>query len=90
MGVKAFPAEGSSTFVIEPWNVILLNDEQHTFDEVVRQVMKATGYPHTKAEDITWEAHTSGEALCYAGSRKRCEIVAMVLEEIALGVRLEK
>lgn len=79
-----------STVVIEPWNVILLNDDWHTFDEVILQLMKATNCPRKKAEEITWEAHIKGEAICFSGPRERCEHVASILEEIDLGVRVER
>lgn len=79
-----------STVVIEPWNVILLNDDWHTFDEVILQLMKATNCSRKKAEGITWEAHTKGEAVCFSGPRERCEHVASILEEIDLGVRIER
>jgi ATP-dependent Clp protease adapter protein ClpS len=90
MGTQAAPMEGSSTLVIEPWNVILLNDEWHTFDEVILQLLKATGCSVQDAQQITWAVHSEGEAVCYTGPRERCEHVAAVLEEIRLEVRIEK
>ena len=90
MATKASPLEGLSTIVIEPWNVILLNDDSHSFEEVVLQVMLATSCTIEVAEAITWEAHSKGEAVCFTGSRERCELVASILEEIELRVRLEK
>jgi len=90
MATKAFPLEGVSTIVIEPWNVILLNDDVHSLEEVVVQVVRATSCKLQVAEAITWEAHSRGEAVCYTGSRERCELVASILEEIDLRVRLEK
>lgn len=82
--------EHSSTFVLEPWNVILLNDDWHTFDEVIFQLMKATGFSSQKAAEIAYEAHAKGEAVCFTASRERCELVGSVLEEIDLGVRIER
>lgn len=84
------PLEIPSIFVIEPWNVILLNDDWHTFDEVILQLMRATGCSRQKAEDIAWEAHTKGDAICFSGPRERCEHVAQILKEIELRVRLER
>lgn len=81
--------EETSTFVIEPWNVILINDDWHTFEEVIFQLVKATGCTVEQAQAIAWEAHALGEALCYTGPRERCELVASILEEIELAVRLE-
>lgn len=90
MSTKESVFEDTSTVVIEPWNVILLNDDWHTFDEVIAQLMLATGCSPDVAADIAWRAHNEGEAVCYCGPRERCEHVAEVLEEIDLGVRLEK
>ena len=90
MATKASPLEGTSTIVIEPWNVILLNDDFHDFDEVIVQLIRATSCTIETAEAIAWEAHSKGEAVCFTGSRERCELVASILEEIALRVRLEK
>ncbi len=82
--------EETSTIVIEPWNVILFNDDWHTFEEVIAQLILATSCSAEQAAHIAWDAHKGGEAVCYTGSRERCELVASVLEEIDLGVRLEK
>lgn len=79
-----------STFVIEPWNVILLNDDWHTFDEVILQLVKAIKCSPQKASGIALEAHAIGEAVCYSGPKERCEHVASILEEIELGVRIER
>jgi ATP-dependent Clp protease adapter protein ClpS len=79
-----------SSFVIEPWNVILLNDDWHTFDEVIIQLIKATGCSPEKALEIALEAHNEGEAVCFTGHKERCEHVASILEEIDLGVRIER
>ncbi|HEB75970.1 MAG TPA: ATP-dependent Clp protease adaptor ClpS [Nitrospirae bacterium] len=90
MSTETVPFEKTASFVIEPWNVILLNDDWHTFDEVIVQLMKATGCSSEQAAETAWLAHTQGEAVCYTGPRERCEHVASVLEEIELGVRLER
>lgn len=90
MSTKESYLENTSTVVIEPWNVILLNDDWHTFDEVIVQLMLATSCSPDRAADIAWRAHSEGEAVCYSGPRERCEHVAEVLEEIDLGVRVEK
>jgi ATP-dependent Clp protease adapter protein ClpS len=90
MGTETLPIDGikNATVVIEPWNVILINDDLHTFEEVILQLMKATNCSLEKAQEITWKVHTEGEAVCYSGPRERCEHVASVLEQIDLRVRL--
>lgn len=81
--------EYTSQLVIEPWNVIVLNDDWHSFEDVISQLIKATKCTSEQAQAIAWEAHSKGEAVCFTGSRERCELVAQILEEIDLGVKLE-
>ncbi len=44
-----------------PAKVILYNDDWHTFEEVIVQLMKATGCSRERAEALTWEVHTRGQ-----------------------------
>ena len=64
--------------------VMLYNDDHHTFDEVIDQVMKATSCSGEKAEGIAWEVHTRGRAMVFEGELFDCLRVSSVLEEIAL------
>ena len=73
----------------EPAKVILYNDEIHTFDEVIGQLIKALGCDQTRAESLTWEVHTKGKALVYEGIMNECLKVSAVLEEIALHTNIE-
>jgi len=73
----------------QPWMVVLFNDDYHTFEAVVDQVQKATSCSAGEAFQITYTAHTNGQAVAYVGGRIECEQVAAVLREIALRVELE-
>ncbi|MBI2900555.1 MAG: ATP-dependent Clp protease adaptor ClpS [Planctomycetes bacterium] len=73
-----------------PWNVVLFNDDVHTFDEVILQLQKATGCSLERAVQITYAAHTEGQAVAYGGCLERCEIVAAKLQEIRLRVTIER
>lgn len=89
MSTKSLPDQKTSRVTIEPWNVILGNDDWHTFEEVIIQLVRATSCSVEKAAKIAYEVHTLGEAICYTGSRERCELVAEILLEIKLSVRVE-
>ena len=67
-----------------PWRVILYNDEVHTFDVVIGQIMKATGCSQKKAEKLTFKVHNEGKANVYEGSFEECFEVNGVLKEIQL------
>ena len=73
----------------EGFTLILFNDSHHDFEEVINQVMKATGYGYDKAESITLEAHNKGRAAVLAGELERCLNAQSVLEEIALRTSIE-
>lgn len=68
----------------EPWAVILFNDEVHTFEEVIGQLIKATGCSRGKAEDLAWTVHSEGKATVYEGAFEECFEVQSVLKEIQL------
>ena len=72
-----------------PAKVILFNDEIHTFEEVIIQIMKATGCDLTKAEALTWEVHNAGKANVYTGEMPKCIQVSGTLEEIGLMTQIE-
>jgi ATP-dependent Clp protease adapter protein ClpS len=66
------------------FRVILYNDDFHDVDEVIAQVMKATGCSPARATSITQEAHFKGRAVCFRGERPKCHQVCRVLREIQL------
>jgi ATP-dependent Clp protease adaptor protein ClpS len=82
--------EDIGTGLDQPWMVILFNDDFHAFDAVVAQVQKATGCSPGEAFQITYTAHTNGQAVAYVGDKAQCEEVAKVLGEIDLRITLEE
>lgn len=72
-----------------PSRVILFNDDVHTFDEVIGQLIKATGCSKTRAEALAWQVHSTGKAAVFEGEMAKCVQVSHVLEEIALLTQIE-
>lgn len=68
--------------------VILFNDEWHTFDEVIVQLIKATNCPFEKARDFAFEVHVKGKAIVFSGTMNECLRVSSILEEIALNTQI--
>ena len=73
----------------EGFTLILFNDSNHDFEEVITQVMRATGYGHNKAESITMEAHNKGRAVVLTGELDQCLKAQNILEEISLRTTIE-
>jgi len=64
--------------------VLLFNDDWHSFEEVITQLLKATGCTFELARDYTFEVHVKGQSIVFTGPMSRCLKVSSVLEEIAL------
>ncbi len=87
--VLAEPEIGVIDDIGYPTRVILFNDEWHSFDEVIEQIIKAIGCTRSHAEELTNEVHTSGKAAVFEGVLVECLRVSSVLEEIALHTQIE-
>jgi ATP-dependent Clp protease adapter protein ClpS len=64
--------------------VILFNDDWHSFEEVISQIIKATKCSFIEARDKTFEVHVNGKAVVYSGELSDCLRVSAILEEILL------
>ena len=68
--------------------VVLFNDNYHTFDQVVNQLMKAigcseeTGFYHANA------IHTKGQSDVFKGDIQKCLKVSSILNEINLKTQI--
>jgi ATP-dependent Clp protease adapter protein ClpS len=81
--------EHSEVTTATPAKVILFNDDIHTFDEVIGQLIKAIHCDSQGAEAIAWEVHTKGKAAVFEGEMPECLRVSGILEEIALHTQIE-
>ncbi len=89
IGVLVEEEEETGVGTDRPWRVILYNDEVHTFEQVIRQLVKATGCAARQAEAWAWEVHAKGKAAVYEGEFEECFRVQGVLREIQLVTEIE-
>ena len=68
--------EESRTRTIPPFNVILKNDDHHSFEFVINVLCKALNYDTQKAFLLTQEAHSSGRAVVWTGPKEVAEFKA--------------
>jgi ATP-dependent Clp protease adaptor protein ClpS len=85
----AFPEEITTMDVEIPAKVILFNDDWHTFDEVIAQLIKAIQCSADYAENLAWEVHNNGKAVVFEGELSECLRISSILEEIALHTQIE-
>jgi ATP-dependent Clp protease adaptor protein ClpS len=94
MSSGAKPAKSPEVEVLElteekesvdtPWRLILYDDDIHTFDEVINQLIKALGCSVSRAEELTLRVHNDGKAIVFEGSFEECLKINSVLLEIQL------
>ena len=62
-----------------PYNLILLNDDDHTESYVISMCMKLFGHPKAKGKQIALEVHNTGRSILYTGS---LEVVELKQEQV--------
>ncbi len=82
--VEVLVEEKEEEEVNTPWKLILYDDDIHTFDEVINQLIKALGCSLAKAEEFTLKVHFEGKAIVYEGNFEECLKINSVLQEIQL------
>lgn len=66
--------EEKRTRRVPPYNVILENDDYHSFEFVVGVLRKALGYAEERCLQLTMLAHTSGRAVVWTGPKEVAEL----------------
>lgn len=82
------PEQDEEVLIGLPFKVILFNDDWHTFDEVINQLVKATRCTIEQARGYAFEVHVKGKANVYNGMLEECLKVSSILEEIELNTQI--
>jgi ATP-dependent Clp protease adaptor protein ClpS len=77
-GTKTEPKqrEDTRTRRIPPYHVILLNDDHHSMEFVIEVLSKVLGCATERAFQLMKEAHESGRAVIWTGTREVAELKA--------------
>lgn len=57
-----------------PYNVILLDDDDHSYEYVIEMLGKLFGYPPEKAFQMAVEVDTTGRVIVFTGPLERAEV----------------
>lgn len=63
------------TQLIQPWNVVLLDDQDHTYEYVISMLCKILGVSSQVAGQMARKVDTAGRVIVFTGSRERCELI---------------
>ncbi|MBI3925796.1 MAG: ATP-dependent Clp protease adaptor ClpS [Armatimonadetes bacterium] len=64
----------SSQKALPPWNVVLLDDDDHTYDYVIEMLQRLFGHPRQLAYLMAVEVDTVGRVIVLTTSRERAEL----------------
>jgi ATP-dependent Clp protease adaptor protein ClpS len=59
---------------LPPYNVVILNDEEHSFPYVIELLTKILGHSLSTAEELTLRIHTTGRAIVYTTHKELAEL----------------
>jgi ATP-dependent Clp protease adaptor protein ClpS len=57
-----------------PYNVILLNDDDHSFEYVIAMLRQLFGYPQEKGYQMAYEVHTKGRVIVATTTMEHAEL----------------
>jgi len=78
-GMSTEPEVNVRPKLLPPYNVILENDEHHSYEFVVMVLCKALGCSTERSFKFTLQAHESGQAVVWTGPK---EVAELKLEQI--------
>ena len=67
--------DDEETVGIQPWQVVLLDDNDHTFEYVIQMLCKILGIHSRDAGQMAVEVDQTGRVVVFRGSRERCELI---------------
>lgn len=80
----------SSSVEQESWMVVVYNNDENTYEEVIMILMIATQCSMEEAEIETWEIDHLGKSCVHFADKEECEAVAEVIRKIGIEVEVKK
>jgi ATP-dependent Clp protease adaptor protein ClpS len=66
--------EETRTKKLPPYHVIILNDEEHSFDYVIELLGRLFAHPLQASIELTWRIHLTGRAVVYTTHKEKAEL----------------
>lgn len=57
-----------------PYNVILINDDDHSFEYVIHMLQVLFGHPQERGYQMAYEVHNNGRVIVDTTTRERAEL----------------
>ena len=83
---KKSPATRTDAPTMPPWNVVLLNDEEHTYDYVIRMLGEIFGHAQTKAYQMARTVDKEGRVIVLTTHKELAELKREQIESYGTDV----
>jgi len=71
---KPWEKEEHEVKLLPPYNVVLLNDDDHSFDYVIGMLQQLFGHPPERGYQMAYEVHTQGRVIVWTGPKEVAEL----------------
>jgi ATP-dependent Clp protease adaptor protein ClpS len=71
---KTRPRRGNDTKRLPPFNVVLLNDDEHTYQYVIAMLGSLFGYPLARGFELARQVDRQGRAVLLTTTREHAEL----------------
>ena len=68
------PKEKEKTKRQPPYNVVLLNDDDHSFEYVIGMLQRLFGFPPEKGYMMAWKVHSEGRVILLTTTKEHAEL----------------
>ena len=82
------PSTRPSVKRARPWNVVLLNDDDHTYDYVIELLQGLFGHTREKAMQIAETVDKQGRAVCFTTHRELAELKCEQIHTFGADIRI--
>ncbi|MDW8263559.1 MAG: ATP-dependent Clp protease adaptor ClpS [Phycisphaerales bacterium] len=73
---------------LPPYNVVLLDDDEHTYEYVIEMLQAVFGYPRGKGWQMAREVDTTGRAIVFTGHRELAELKRQQIQAYGADFRI--
>ena len=87
---KAAPKRKPKSRKLPPFNVVLLDDDNHTYDYVIEMLRKVFGYAEQQGYDLAKTVDTSGRVIVLTTHKELAELKRDQITSFGADWRLEK
>jgi ATP-dependent Clp protease adaptor protein ClpS len=87
---KSKPGNKPKPKRLPPWNVVLLNDDDHSYEYVIEMLAKLFAHPKEKGFQLAKEVDTTGRVIVLTTHREKAELKRDQIHAYGADVRIAK